>query len=111
MASYIIKKRQKIERQKNDHFDVVIVLDANLSFSSLFTFGIYTKQGKMLVKKDDPYKDSLTRKLTFSFTPQDTANILNNTLTWELEMKTDNDKYYTVGSGDFILIPTNISNE
>jgi hypothetical protein len=111
MASYIVKKKQKIERQKNDHFDVVMIVDADLPFSSTFTFGIYTKQGKQLVVKDNPTKDAGLRKLTFTFVPSDTATILNNNLVWELEMKTTSNNYYTVGAGDFILIPTNVINE
>lgn len=111
MASYIVKKKQKIERQKNDHFDVVMIIDEELPFSSNFTFGIYTKHGKMLVVKENPTKDNLLRQLTFTFVPSDTATILNNNLVWELEMKTTTNNYYTVGSGDFLLIPTNVTND
>ena len=111
MASYVIKQKAKIERQKNDHFEVEFIIDTQLPFDSGFTFGLFTKSGKSLVLKSSPTKDTPNRKLTFSFIPSDTSNILDINNVWELQMKTTDNKYSTIGSGDFYLIPTNVINE
>lgn len=110
MSWYIIKTKQRIEVQENDDIEIPFTIDALLPFDSEFTLSIFKKSTR-IINKVGGVKDVGNRKVTFSFRPTDTNGFSQFDLYWELEMKTTDNKYYTIGQGDFVIHKTFITND
>lgn len=122
MARLIIKTPFPLEVQENDHWVIPIYVDEIFDLTdplipsnSVFHFAVIDKRKKLnntIINKPNLTATLVSGQyiLSINGTPIDTANHAQKDLWWETQVKTPDNRFYTVMNGPFKIIKTFIVN-
>jgi hypothetical protein len=115
----IVEKEFALEVQENDNWVIPIGIDELATLpdpiptDSTFHFTVFDRYKNEIIDKPNLLAelDGDENFIKVIGAPSDTLGHSRKCMFWELQVKTNDDRYYTIGRGSFIIHKTFIKNE